>query len=110
MTSGFYNTIADYPGQNGAMPMLYAIRDSIPLAFPGLLFAIFMILFAGQYYLIKTRTGRAKILIALLSSSFVMILLSMMAALAQLVTYMSVIFYAFVCITVLILFLLSDTS
>jgi hypothetical protein len=108
--SNYCKTITDYAGQNGAMPLLYSIRDCIPLAFTGLLLAIFLILFAGQYYLIKNRTGRAKILIALLSSSFMMIILSMLMALAQLVTYMSVIFYAFVCIIVFILFQLSDNS
>lgn len=104
------NTITDYAGQNGAMPLLYSIRDCIPLAFTGLLFGIFLILFAGQYYLIKNRTGRAKVLIALLSSSFFMVILSMMAALAQMVTYISVIFYAFICIVVFILFMVSDNN
>jgi hypothetical protein len=103
-------TISDYASSNGAMPLLYSIRDCVPLAFSGLLIAIFLILFAGQYFLIKGRTGRAKILIALLSSSFVMIVLSLMLALAQLVTYISVVFYAFVCIIVFILFQLSDNS
>jgi hypothetical protein len=103
-------TISDYAGSNGAMPLLYSIRDCIPMAYIGLLLAIFMILFAGQYYLIKNRTGRAKILVALLSSSFVMIILSMMLALASLVTYMTVIFYAFICILVFIIFSISDNS
>lgn len=105
-----YKTITDYPSSNGVMPLLYSIRDAIPFAFDGLLLAIFLILFAGQYYLIKNRTGRAKILIALLSSSFVMIVLSMLLALGQLVTYLSVIFYAFITIIVFILFQLSDNS
>ncbi len=104
------NTIASYPSNNGAMPLLYSIRDCIPYSFNGVLLAIFMILFAGQYYLIKNRTGRAKILIALLSSSFVMIILSLMLALGQLVNYMTVIFYSFVCIVVFILFQVSDDN
>lgn len=108
--SNMYKTITDYPSQNGAMPLLYSIRDNVPLAFVGLLLAIFLILFAGQYFLIKNRTGRAKVLIALLSSSFVMILLSMFLAMAQLVTFMTVIFYAFITIVVFILFQISDNS
>jgi len=108
MVNGLCNTISDYPNSNGAMPLLYSIRDCVPFAFQGLLLAIFLILFAGQYYLIKNRTGRAKILIALLSSSLIMIILSMLLALASLVTYITVIFYAFVCIVVFILFILSE--
>lgn len=106
----YCKTITDYSSSNGAMPLLYSIRDCVPYAFDGLLLAIFLILFAGQYFLIKNRTGRAKILIALLSSSFIMIIISMMLALAQMVTFMSVIFYAFICIVVFILFMLSDNS
>lgn len=107
---GFCNTASDYTGANGAMPLLYSIRDCVPYAFEGLLLIVFFILFAGQYYLIKNRTGRAKILIALLSSSFFMIILSMMLALNQLITFVSVLLYAFICIIVFILFLLSDNS
>jgi hypothetical protein len=103
-----YHTITDYPAGNGAMPLLYSVKDAVPLAFPGLLLVIFLILFAGQYYLIKNRTGRAKVLVALLSSSFVMIPLSLMLAMAQLVTFLTVIFYAFINIVVFILFLVSD--
>jgi hypothetical protein len=103
-------TITDYPTGNGAMPLLYSIRDCIPLAFDGLLLAIFLILFAGQYFLIKSRTGKAKVLIALLSSSFFMIILSMMLALSQLVSYLSVLLYAFITIVCFIVFVVSDNS
>ncbi len=110
MVNGLCNTAEYYSSSNGALPMLYSIRDCVPSAFTGLLFGIFIILFAGQYFLIKNRTGRAKILIALLSSSFVMIILSILLALAQLVTYITVIFYTFLCIIIFILFSVSDNS
>jgi hypothetical protein len=110
MVNEICKTIADYPGADGSMPLWYSIRDCIPMSFEVLLFGIFLILFAGQYYLIKTRTGRAKILIALLSSSFVMLPLSMMLALAQIVKFGSVLLYAFLTIIVFILFLLSDKN
>lgn len=110
MTAGFCNTITDYPTANGAMPLLYSIKDCIPYSFEGLLIVIFLVLFAGNYYLIKNKTGRAKILIALLSSSFMMIPLSMMLALSQLVTFTTVMFWAFLCIIIFILFLISDNS
>jgi hypothetical protein len=110
MTNGICKTITDYPANNGAMPLLYSIRDCIPYAFTGLLLAIFLILFAAQYFLIKNKTGRAKILIALLSSSFFLVILSLMAALGQLVTFKNVLFYAFLCIVAFILLLLSDNS
>lgn len=107
MVEGFCKTISDY-SDSGSMSLWYSIRDCIPYAFEALLFGIFLILFAGQYFLIKNRTGRAKILIALLSSGFILIPLSMLLALSQLVTYASVIFYSFLTIIVFILFLLSD--
>jgi len=103
-------TIGDYASSNGAMPLLYSIRDCIPLAFEGLLLIIFMVLFSGQYFLIKHRTGRAKILIALLSSSFFMVISSMFLALAQLITFNTVLLYAFICIIVFILLSVSDDS
>ena len=104
------NTIVDYPSYDGAMPLLYSIRDCVPFAFEGLLLVIFLMLFAGQYFLIKNRTGRAKILIALLSSAFPLIILSLFLALMRVVTYITVIFYAFICIVIFILFQLSDNS
>jgi hypothetical protein len=108
MTLGYYNLSTDYPGSDGAMPMLYAIRDGIPFAFSGLLLIIFIVLFAGNYFLIKSRTGRAKILIALISSSFLMLILSMFLALSALVSYATVVLYAFIAIVAFILFLVSD--
>ena len=102
------NTISDYPSANGVMPLLYSIRDCVPFAFSGMLIAIFFLLFAGNYFLIKNKTGRAKILIALLSSSFVLVVLSSMLALTQLITFTVVLFWAFICIVWFILFLVSD--
>jgi len=103
-------TISDYPDAGGAMPLFYSIRDCIPMGFDILLFCIFIILFAGNYFLIKNKTGRAKILIALLSSSFMMVVLSMMLALAQLVTFKSVLLYGFITIVVFIMFSVSDNT
>jgi len=110
MVGGFCNTITSYPGAGGSMPLWYSIRDCVPMAFEALLFGIFLIIFAGNYFLIKNRTGRAKILIALLASSFVMIPLSMLLALAQIVKFGSVLLYAFLTIVIFILFLLSDNT
>ena len=108
--NNLYCTISDYPTSNGAMPLLYAIRDGIPFAFEGLLLIIFFVLFAGSYFLIKGKTGRAKVLIALLSSSFFMIPLSMLLVLGQLVTFNSVLLYGFITVIVFIVFVISDTS
>lgn len=108
--SNYYHTITDYASDNGAMPLLYSIRDSIPFAFPVMLFCIFLILFFGQYFTIKIKTGRAKVLVPLLSSLFFMIPLSLLLALAQLVTFNNVIFYALFLIVTFILFLLSDNT
>lgn len=106
--NGLCNTILDYPAANGAMPLLYSIRDCIPYSFFALLVVSFLVLFAGNYFLVKAKTGRAKILIALLAASFMTVVLSMMLAMAQLVTFKSVLFWAFFCIIWLILFLVSD--
>jgi hypothetical protein len=103
-------TIQDYPGTTGAMSLLYSVRDCVPIAFNALLFIIFFVLFAGNYFIIKNKTGRAKILIALLSSSFVMIVLSMLLALSNLVTFRTVLAYGFISIVTFIMFMLSDNS
>jgi len=104
------NTIANYPGANGSMAFWYSIRDCIPLAFDGVLLTIFIVLFFGNYFLVKGRTGRAKILIALLSSSIILVILSLFLAMAQLVHFTTVIFWAFIAIISYIIFLVSDNT
>lgn len=103
-------TISDYPSANGSMAFWFSIRDCIPQAFDGLLVAIFIVLFFGNYFLIKSKTGRAKILIALLASTIVTMILSLFLAMAQLVVYLTVIFWAFLAIVSFIVFLVSDNS
>lgn len=103
-----YNTTATYGNVTGAMPLLYSIRDAVPFAFQGLLLIIFFVLFGGQYFIIKNKTGRGKILTALLSSSIVMVILSSILALTQLITFLVVLFYAFAAIIIFALFLTSD--
>jgi len=110
MVAQLCKTIADYPLANGSMPFWYALRDCIPFAFEGLLIAIFLLLFFGNYYLVKSKTGKAKILIALLASSIVTMVLSMPLALAQLIKFITVIFWAFLAIIAYIIFLVSDNS
>lgn len=102
-------TIADYSA-SGSMGLWFSIRDCITMAFSGLLVGIFIVLFFGNYFLIKSRTGRAKIMIALLSSSIILVILSSLLALAQLVTFMNVIFWAFISIVIYIIFLTTDNS
>ena len=103
-----YPTVDNYPSSTGAMPMLFALRDSIPYAFDGLLLIIFFVFVAAQYFIIKNRTGRGKMLTCLLSSSILMTTLSLFLALAQLVVYMEVVFYAFLSIVFFALYNLSD--
>ena len=110
MAQGYYNLTTDYPTQTGAMPLLFAIRDGIPFAWEGVLIAVFVLLFAGNYFIIKSKTGREKILTALVSSSFFMIVLSSLFALAQLVTYIMVLFWAFLLIIAFIMLEVSDNS
>ena len=101
-------TIGDYPGANGSMAFWFSIRDCIPFAFGAILFAIFIVLFFGNYFLIKSKTGRAKILISLLSSSIILVILSSLLALAQLITFTTVIFWAFIAVVAYLIFLFSD--
>jgi len=110
VTNQICKTITDYPTANGSMAFWFSIRDCVPYAFEGLLISIFLVLFFGNYYLIKSKTGRAKILIALLSSSIVMVILSSLLALSQLVHFMTVLFWAFIAIVSFIIFLVSDNA
>ena len=110
MTIGICKTISDYPSVNGAMPLLFSVRDCVPLAFPGLLFALFIVIFGVQYFVIQAKTGRVKILIGLLSTSIFTTVLSMVMALGQLVTFWYVLFYAFVAIISFILLEISDEA
>lgn len=104
-----YNTIANYTAtSNGAMPLLYALRDAVPYAFTAVLLIIYFILIGAQYYVIKNRSGRSKILTVLISSSIIMVILSMFLSLAQLVTFVDVVFFAFCAIVFFALYQLSD--
>ncbi len=103
-----YNTIGDYPNATGIMPMLYSIRDAIPLGFTSLTLVLFFILFAGQYFIIKNKQGRARVLIALVSSSFTTTILSMFLFLSTLITYKVLLFWAFLTMVSFIIMLLSD--
>jgi len=107
MAIGICNTIADYSAQ-GAMPLFFSIRDCIPGAFEAVLFFVFILIFAGNYFIMKKKTGRARVLVALLASSFSLVPLSMLLALATLVTYGAVVWWAFFSIVIFILFLVSD--
>ena len=104
----FYNTALNYSSQTGAMPMLYAIRDGIPFSFDALLLTIFFVLVGAQYYIIKNKTGRGKILTALLSSSLVMTTLSSILVLSGLVNFLEPVFYAFCFIIFYALYQTSD--
>lgn len=92
------NTILNYPNATGVMPLLFSIRDCVPLSFPAILLAIFLILWGGQQFLVTSKTTRTRTLIALLSASFMTTVLSMMLALAQLVGFSIVLFWAFLTI------------
>lgn len=106
--TNLYPTISDYPSATGVMPMLFAIRDGVPFAFEGLLFAILIIFTFAQYFIQKRGNTRSKILMSLLTSEFAVIVLSVILALAQLVTFQTVLLHAFLLIVFFILVLLSD--
>jgi len=106
----YYKTISDYPSATGLMPMLYSIRDGIPFAFEAVLMVIFILLFGGNYFIIKARTGRVKILIALLSSSIGVTVLTILLAMAQLVTFRTTLLYAFMSIVFFVLLVISDNN
>lgn len=106
--TNYCNTITDYPTATGVMPMLYSIRDCIPFAFQGILLAVFILLVGGNYFLIKSRVGKGRILSSLLGSSIVMLPLSMFLAMGQLVTFMTPLLYAFLSIVFYILLKFSD--
>ena len=97
-----------YSTATGIMPMLYSIRDCIPMAFTILLTSIFFVFFAGNYFFIKGKTGRAKILVAFMSSSFLTTVLAMFLTLGSLITYKGLLFWVFITILCFILLIVSD--
>jgi len=105
-----YNIISDYPDAIGVMPMLYAIRDAIPIAFPLILFCIFYITFAGSLFMSKARTGREKVFTGLLSSSLVVTILGMFLMLMSLITYKLELFWGFMSIISFIALVVSDKT
>lgn len=105
----FYKTLDQY-NESGTIGLVYSIRDAIPFAFEGVLLALFIIIFGAQYFFSKNRTGRAKILVAFVSSSFMIMILSLFLVLSNLVDFRVTIFYAFLLIISFTLLLLSDNS
>lgn len=101
-------TITDYPDATGVLPMLYSIRDCVPSAYPGLVMVLFFVLFAGNYFINKGKTGRARVMIALAASSFVTIILTMFLTLSQLVTYKILLLWTFIGIISFIGLIISD--
>ena len=108
MTAYSCNTIVDYQTIDGAMPLLFSIRDCVPIAFDALLIAIFFVLLAGNYYLGMGKTGRPKIIISFLASSVSTMILSLFFALAQLVEFKSVLFWAFLSIIAFALIVITN--
>lgn len=106
----FCNTITDYPTATGVMSMLFSIRDCVPLSFPALLLTMFFVLFAGNYFLIKGKTGRAKVLIALSTAAFVNVILTMFLTLAMLVTYKLLLMWTLISIMSFIGLIISDNQ
>lgn len=102
-----YRTILDYSTETGIMPLLYSIRDGIPLAFPGTLFAIFFIIFAGSLFVGKFRTGRSKVLISCFIGSTSTLIMAMFLTLAQLTTWVTLLFWGFMTI---VFYILMDVS
>jgi hypothetical protein len=105
---GTCKTIEYYTTATGVMPLLYSIRDCIPIAFPAILFAIFFVLFGGSMFVIKNRTGREKVFTSLLASSFVCVILGMFLLLGMLINYKVELFWGFICIVFFILLTISD--
>ena len=108
MVQGICPTIESYTGSSGAMPLFYSIRDCIPGAFIVVLFCVFILIFAGNYFINKKKTGRSRVFVALLAAFFSLVPLSMLLALASLVTYGIVVWWAFWAVVVFIMFVLSD--
>jgi hypothetical protein len=108
MSEMLCKTIDYYTEVDGILPFLFSIRDCIPIAYPSLLIVIFFIIFGGNYYLVKGKTGKGKVLIALSSSSFIMVILTMFLALSSLVTYTFLLFWTFVSIVSFIGLIVSD--
>lgn len=102
-----YRTILDYGNETGVMPLLYSIRDGIPFSFPGILISVFFIVFAGSLFVGKFRTGRSKIIISLFIGSVSTLIMSMFLALAQLITWVVLLFWAFM---VIVFYILMDVS
>lgn len=100
-------TIGDYT-ETGVIPLLYSIRDCVPIAFPALLIVIFFVLFAGQYFIIKNKTGRARVIIALTSSSFATMVLGMFLLLIGLITYQFFMFWVLLLIISFIILMVGD--
>jgi ABC-type Fe3+-siderophore transport system permease subunit len=103
-----YKTIDYYQEAKGILPLLFSIRDAVPGAFAYLLAAVFTILFASNMYLIQTRTGRAKILISIATSSFITVILGMFLFLSQILSLRILLFWLFISIVSFVFLIFSE--
>jgi hypothetical protein len=103
-----YNLFENYPDAEGVMPLLFSIRDGIPFAYESILLSIFSVLLIGNYYIIKTKTGKGKFLSSFAATSFVMVVLSLFLAMSEILEYWSVLFYTLLSIISFVLIYFSD--
>ncbi len=75
-----YLTYRDFPGEEGAIPILNSIVSAIPQTFSIILFLVWLLGAGGIYFTILKTTGRKRFWSTLTAMSFVCFLLSLVVA------------------------------
>ena len=88
MAVELYKTYADYPNQEGINQIAYPLRDAIIIANPFfvMLFGLLLILTVASYFAFVSFAGKTRFFISLLTSSFVVTIISYFFSLAGWIT------------------------
>ena len=88
-----YKLPTEFTG-SGVMPLLFSIKQAVPLFFPFLSVSIMLLLTFGTYYSLRAETNKSKLLISFAAASFLTMILSIFLAMGDLLDIKLVMIYA----------------
>lgn len=88
-----YKFLDAYSNVDGFMPLLYAIRDSVPFAYQATLLVLILIFGIGSFFATTQISTRGRIVVSLAGSTFIVAVLSVFFAMARLIDVYSMAFF-----------------
>ena len=87
-----YNFL-NYSGEEGIIPLVFSIRDAVPLGFEAVLMTFLLIVSAGSYFANNSENARGRIVVSFASGSFVAVILAVFFAMMGVISASSLMFF-----------------